>query len=356
MPEPGFGNNPKSFALRVIAVGQASPRWRGAGSNAQADKLNWRLAQQRADKTRLAVEQTLRRDLPGVNIAPGVSYAVGGRPADVEVGSYGIGSRDSLQRTHGNRSSNEAVDRSVKVTIELITTQYGQAGVSLLPGRTSAISKYWTITITRYHVDAVAVAEGYMEVRLRNRLSGKTMMAEAYLYGGGISSATLTTNPKKLITAVVMNRLKAAARDAIGRSEIPFDTDDNMSFDDFEGRFVRMDRAMAEIFVGAQLLYLTFPDLGTDPSLLAVQHKLAIWYKPAVQGYVVSGRLHLIGPNPGDWYEYDRHTTVPTSVDQTAGDSVVLTFPTQQSDLSPPERVKLESFVSDWTQKLGAGP
>jgi hypothetical protein len=117
-----------SFSLRVIAVGQASPRWRGAHSIAEADQNNERLARSRADNTRAQVETILRRNLPGVTINPGVSRVNGAHSAGVELGAYGVGSRESLVRVHGDRKSNEAIDRSVKIEIEVTTTESGQTG------------------------------------------------------------------------------------------------------------------------------------------------------------------------------------------------------------------------------------
>jgi hypothetical protein len=64
--------------LRVTIVGHASPRWRGAPSNADADRLNAILANQRADAVFSAVEKLLRVRLRGnltieknVTLAPG---------------------------------------------------------------------------------------------------------------------------------------------------------------------------------------------------------------------------------------------------------------------------------------------
>ncbi len=353
MPNPGFGNSPRSLALRVLAVGSTSPRWTSARNNADADRRNEHLALARADNARLIIEQLLKRDLPGVTIVPGVSRLDKHIGAEVELGSYGVGSRESLVRRHGDRRSNEAADRSVKISIELITTEYGQAGVSLPDESVSARTKFWYVTVTRYYVDAVAVAMGYARIRLRNSLSGKTMDGEVYLYGGGLSTAVLT-DPKRAISAVVLNRLKAAARDAIGRSEISFYTDREMSFRDFDGKFVTFERAKAQIFLGAQLLYLTFRNLGDGAALIPIQHAFAWGIRPGLEGYVVSGLLHMIGDYPGDTIEYSRTATVPTEIDRTSGDSMTIEFATGQSVVTALERHKMEKFVHTWTQQMGA--
>jgi hypothetical protein len=71
------------------------------------------------------------------------------------------------------------------------------------------------------------------------------MEAEAVLYGGGLSTQILT-DPKRAITSVVLKHLIANARDAAGRKEITFSTDEPMTFIDFDGTFVAMERAKAQ--------------------------------------------------------------------------------------------------------------
>ena len=58
--EAGFGNTPRSFALRVRIIGYASPRWRGAKSATEADRLNFKLSSKRAEAVRAIVEKELQ--------------------------------------------------------------------------------------------------------------------------------------------------------------------------------------------------------------------------------------------------------------------------------------------------------
>jgi hypothetical protein len=48
----------------IEIVGHASPRWRGARTPEIADQNNWRLAEQRAEMTRMEVETLLTQLLP----------------------------------------------------------------------------------------------------------------------------------------------------------------------------------------------------------------------------------------------------------------------------------------------------
>lgn len=343
-----------SFSLRVIAVGQASPRWKGAHNNAEADRNNERLARTRADNTRSQVEAILRKKLPGVPVQPGVSRVVGLQGDGVELGAYGVGSRESLVRVHGDRTSNEAIDRTVKISIEVTTTEQGKQVVST-PGH-EIPTKVWQVTVTRYYVDAAAVAVGYMRIRLRKWATGETMDGEAFLYGGGLSTDFLT-NPEGALTSMVKNRLITAAKDAvgkqdsIGRPDVTFSTNRNMTFRDFNGTFVGVERASAQLFIGAEVLYVTFRGLGSDAELIPIQHGLVTGAARQAEAYVVVGKLHMIGPYPGD----GSSAVVPVETESSAGDDLVITFPTEEATVPIQERPKIEQFVSNWTKGL-SGP
>src|SRR5688572_1087375 len=94
-PRAGFGNTPRSFALKVRIIGYASPRWRGAKTAAEADRLNFQLSSRRADAVHALVEKELRARLGNnIKIDYAVSQAEPTTPQGIEVGSYGVGSAD----------------------------------------------------------------------------------------------------------------------------------------------------------------------------------------------------------------------------------------------------------------------
>jgi hypothetical protein len=254
---PGFGKQPQSQNVRVSVVGQASPRWRAAGNTREADHLNETLSNERAEAARLVVEQLLRQQLPGVKIEPGVSRPAGQHgDAEIELGSYAVGSRDALVRTGGYRQSNDAIDRSVKISIELITTHYGQSGRSLPPGKIPAYTKFWYLRVTRLTVDPVGVAFGEVDLTLRNSLSDKTMKAHAFLYGGGVNLSPKSkyvdggTNLDQLKNSFLFHRLGQRYKDIKGREEVSFSTNKEMGFDDFNNQLVRVGMAAAYLVGG----------------------------------------------------------------------------------------------------------
>jgi len=183
----GFRNAPRSFALRVRIAGYASPRWRGAKSATEADRLNFQLSAKRAELARALVERELRARL-GANIK--IEYAVSQMdaqsPQGIEIGSYGAGSVDALAAVGGNRKDNSEMYRKVEVMIEKITTTYTTGGVSLPPQRLPGKTDSWALGVTKLRMLAAGPAFGSIEIALRNRLTDKQMFATADLYGAGI--------------------------------------------------------------------------------------------------------------------------------------------------------------------------
>ncbi len=137
----------ESRAVRITVIGHASARWRGAKGQAAANRLNDALSLQRAENVRGLVEQILRQELPGVPILPGTSGAPGQQPSGLQVGSYGVGSRQPVVPSQNPRE-NDPRNRSVQVLIELVTTKDGVTGASRAPRRISALSDSWYGKVT----------------------------------------------------------------------------------------------------------------------------------------------------------------------------------------------------------------
>src|SRR3954453_12320939 len=72
---------------------------------------------------------------------------------------------------------------------------------------------------------------------------------------------------------------------------------------------------------------------------------------PDLEAWVALGKLRLRGPNPGDWWEYDRSGQVHSSYDKHWGESLLLTFPIGKWALLPAEKSRLTDFVATWARR-----
>jgi hypothetical protein len=330
-----------SKAVRITIVGHASARWRGAKTAAQASRLNEILSNKRADNIRSMVEQILKREIPGVTISAGTSLAPGVSPSGIQVGSYGVGSRDPLVDSgKPDPNENNPSNRSVVLLLEQITTTYSSAGVSRAPLRVGARTKFWYGKVLNLNGAGLAVFGYFLRLAIRNPLSNKVVNYSGYLLGGGASSSKWS--------------LSRGKPGSVG-DEFSFYTDKEMGFDDFDKQLVRMERVVGSLGIKASVGYLTFVSLGKGASLLAFQKSFGLG-APRLEGAVVSGALHMEGKNPGDWFEVDGGTdTVPVATDRKQNDGLMLTFPTGKAgvnDLSADERRKLENFVANWARQV----
>jgi hypothetical protein len=131
MPVPDDTPSPAP-KLRVTIVGHASPRWRGATNDVDADLRNERLANQRADQVFLIVERLLRSRLgQDVQIEKNVTIAPGGELPDLVLTARGDGSREAREEGHKPRSSDDDYDRRVEVGIDLVAFRDLKVGRSL---------------------------------------------------------------------------------------------------------------------------------------------------------------------------------------------------------------------------------
>jgi hypothetical protein len=254
------------------------------------------------------------------------------------------------------------MSRKVDVMIEKITTTYVTGGVSLPAGRLAGRTDSWAIRVTKLRVFVAAVVVGTIEIALRNRYTDKTIYATADIYGGGLSSDVVSLakgignvdNIKKLFLHATKNNLMQSMDDFIGRDEIFFTTKKKMGFSDFDGEFIRVGKAAgsASIVKGA-LAYATLPFIGHSPELFFFTKKLSVGWPslPSAESWLVTGRLHLRGPDPGDWLEYDRTGQVQNSFQNRLGDSLTLTFDTGKWALSPSEKSRLKDFVATWARR-----
>ena len=134
-----------NLTVRIEVIGRASRRWRGARSPAEADRLNQALSEQRAQNLRKPVEEILRKELPGVKI---------------EAPAKGLGSHHGFPLTG---EDNAAIDRSVVVSVDLITTIKGTR-TEFRPRKIYAPSKFWTLRV----VSMVSASGGAKIVHIRS--------------------------------------------------------------------------------------------------------------------------------------------------------------------------------------------
>ena len=347
----GFGNSPKSSALRIIAVGHASARWRGAKYAQEADHRNYELSTKRANAVLDVAKAELRARL-GANFP--IEYAVSEieprSPSGILIGSFGDGSNEA--RLKKSRQDNSDSDRRVELKIEKITTIYTSGRVSLPPQRISGRTDSWALGVTRLRMIAAGAAVGTIEVRLRNRLTGKAMYGTADLYGGGIGGGVAKAGKDlvKQTANTIKNNLTQALSDFIGRGEVSFSTRDVMGFGDFDGEFFRVGKASAALGIKAVIAYATFPSISHSPDTLVFQRKISVGLID-LEGWGATGVLKLHGANPGDWLEYDREDMVYGSYDRVWDDSLIVTFPTAKWRLGSQES-SVRQFVATWANRL----
>jgi Uncharacterized protein conserved in bacteria (DUF2272) len=185
--QSGGGALTESRAVRITVIGHSSARWRGARNRTEADRLNDTLSNRRADKVRAFVEQILKQQVPNIPILPGTSPGPGYRPTGLQVGSYGVGSRQPVSNPGKiDPKENDPLNRSVQVVIELITTQYGVTGASRAPLRISARTDSWYGQVMSLEGAAFGVAGYHLILNIRNPLSDKIATYTAIIVGGGV--------------------------------------------------------------------------------------------------------------------------------------------------------------------------
>ncbi len=141
----------------------------------EADQLNEKLSIARADAIKDAVRKRLQGLNPGIPITFDVERVEGEPPRGLEVGSYGEGSRTTLEEEGGDRSRNDPAGRRVEVRAELVKTRYIEVGKSRAPQSYSARDRFWYLTVTDLVEGGFAIFGGAIELRIENRLSNKAV-------------------------------------------------------------------------------------------------------------------------------------------------------------------------------------
>jgi hypothetical protein len=182
------GERTRTVAV-IHIVGHASPRWRSAQTPGQADALNARLSERRAESARREIERELRMLLPGRDLIFRYNYTPvdpSNEPADIILGTEARGSTETLTEAGSvGRSANERQMRRVEVRVSLhsATETNVEEEVERREPR-SAATTAWSIQATGQAGVSLEAKAGGMLISLRNEKSGEigTYLGE---YGGG---------------------------------------------------------------------------------------------------------------------------------------------------------------------------
>jgi hypothetical protein len=320
--------------LRVTIVGHASPRWRGAANDADADQRNERLARQRADQVFLIVERLLRNRLgQDVVIEKNVTIAAGNDQPDLVLTARGDGSREAREDEHKPRSSDDDYDRRVEVGIDLAVPREVKVGRSL-PSE-QAKTKEWSVTINRLRVVRAFAAGGGIEVVIRNRKTGKEVVATAKLYGTG--------GPR-------LNPF--ATEEETGTKRVWFNTTNEVAISEFEGTRIFVERWDVIVGIGERFLNVSFPELSRyGPRTTATMwHHFGVGIKP--NGFLLWGRLHIWN-DTDDWVDQEE-TVVDSTLKRRSSEGLLIVFPTASSQVPSADLLRLDEFVTTWCRRLTA--
>src|SRR5262249_6846267 len=321
MGVPSYGD----LAVRITVVVHASPRWKGAKTAHEADVLNQRLSELRARNVQQVVEPIIKNQLPGLKI---------------EVPAKGVGSHERFP-TAGE--DNAAMDRSVVVMVDLITTTPSYKPVPRPPHRIHVTSKIWTLRVLTLTRASVGYSNVYLAILVTNPFTKRAIKMAGYLHGGDLD---LDIGKKGITTKPSLDRNLPGA--PIG-DEVTFMTLKAMDFHDWmPSRMVRLNHGTLGLIRKWETTILQFTDLDTNHAL-AVEFSKG-WGWPAIDLSVVAGRLDVIGQNPGDFLEFPSlPDEIPVKVTSRDSDGLLLSFPTGKAsvdDLTKDDRKRLIDFVT----------
>lgn len=318
------------LTVRITVVGRASRRWRGAQSQAEADRLNQALSEARAQNLRKPVEAILRKELPGIKI---------------EAPAQGLGSQHGFPLTGDD---NAAIDRSVVVSVDLTTTSKGSR-MERRPRKIYAPSKFWTLKV----LSMVSISGGAklvsMRVTIRGSTTGRILTLAGTLKGGALP------DPK--------NPFDVGKKDQPGKpvgDEVTFHTEEAQSFNYFvgseKGQWVRLVNAGVGLVRKRETTFLQFTNLDTIPGSLVFEYSKG-WSLPKIDLGVATGILTVEGPVPSDYIDDTVLVEVPNEHVRRNHDSLLLSFPTEKAgfgDLTARDRELLTDYVTNRARAIAA--
>jgi hypothetical protein len=313
-----------SFRVRLVA--HASPRWRGAGSNEEADRNNLALSQRRAQHVQLEVERIFAKHFPnGASVT--TDLVVEHEDGTVGVSSDARGSQDTLLEARGQRQDDAAERRRVDVIIESSQDFKGTAGASRPIINYPTASKFWYVSVDVSAGGSLGAAGSLITLSLKNALTGETMTGKVWAAGVG---------PKASIGATT----------SIWSDPTSFSTEDEVNFQDFDGVWVRYTTAGINLFIGYEKSYISFIGLGDDAKSIDVGGFNT--GTVGIGGSVVAGKLSLDGPFPPTMLpipDTDR-IVVPYERTEQGQDKHRVLFATGSAELIDLEADILDSFIA----------
>lgn len=323
----GFGTTSTGHSLKVTIRAHASPRWKGAKSQEQADKLNLELSESRAKASQKLIDRYLKDNLgDDVKISYNIQPAT---PRSIDVSTGALGSEESLKLSGGDRTIDDEYYRRVEIVFELFISTTKQVTKTVPPKHKSTITNKWKVLPKKIRVMAAGVGAGGIELVIRNPISNKEMSGVAKLWGGGMAMPFSETG--------------------FSSSGFDFSTDNKIGFSDFNGTLVRVETANIKLGVGKTKMYLVFTSLNSGAINI-----LSKWGVGLPGGYVASGQLQMVGTDPGDSMEIPGtdKITVPETTVSTWTEGLIVNFDTASAEVSESRKTNISEFAATWCRRL----
>lgn len=186
---------------RIEIVGHASPRWRAARTPQIADENNWRLAEDRAEMTRMEVERLLANLMPNRQLVFEYRFRRASEaktnepvqalsePADVTIDVGGRGSSETLVEAgkRGRVANDDPMRRvDVKVTLHAETETDVEEDIERTERKPGATTD-WSIWVTgESGLEAIGKVSAIL-IQLRNNKTGEVGTYAGWTSGVGAS-------------------------------------------------------------------------------------------------------------------------------------------------------------------------
>lgn len=196
-PESRSSGRPRRTRVTVTVTGHASPRWKSAGSNPQADAFNLNLSHERENAVRHRVEVLLREALPDQQLVfeYAQSRASDFDPLDisatVDVDSSAVGSRTTLQEAgRSARTANDPSMRRVDLGIDLASAIDTVQDTTVHEKRqVSGATNKWAIKMGMAIQVENGAGAGTFNFMLKNRKTGQEVEGWAGFAVAGVGES-----------------------------------------------------------------------------------------------------------------------------------------------------------------------
>lgn len=316
------------LTVQCDIVGHASPRWRGAKTEANRIQNNEVLSRQRAASFMKEFEPALTKELGKYRLRflKDVSYTEDTQPDQTAViGTLGRGQRDSLPLAGGDRTNDDPKFRRTDITCRIArSTQEALPTKVVQRWERSTKSKFWYVNVgVSASVDAV-VGFTFLRLKLRN-WKGDEAEGSVAAAGGGVG-------------------LKFGFSPYDWSEEASFSTSREVGFDDFHGTRVRYTNGGIALGIGYSRSYLTFYGMGPDAASLHVGG----WQTGLEASLEISEGLLVLDIVPGDYKIEQLDATEWNTVrsDWITQHDLSVFFDSGQSSLTPKAASQIRDFAA----------